>query len=63
MLQGSSDTCQRGIVTRIQAADNPTAVFGPEECPLISEFLSSDAFDMDKVGQMISQDFGSEIID
>ena len=55
--------CQRGIVTRIQAADNPTAVFGPEECPLISEFLSSDAFDMEKVAEMISQDFGSEIID
>ena len=63
MLKGSSNTCQRSIVTRIQAADNPTAVFGPEECPLISEFLSSDAFDMDKVAQMISQDFGSEIID
>ena len=47
------------MVRRIQPKDNPTATFGPEECPLISEFLGSDTFDLEKVAEMLLSDFGS----
>ena len=58
MLKTSGDTCQSKVVQRIPAKDNPTAVFDDQECPFVNKFLNSDAFNQDKVADLLVKDFG-----
>ena len=53
MLKTSKDTCPKGVVQRIPAADNPTAVFDDQECPFLHSYLNSDAFSQDMVADLL----------